>query len=121
MGGLILAFLFVRSLLDLADPSASYSGGSFFGIGLPLVIGLGFLLLGAIFMVIWRFTGDHAGFFSRRPEIVDPDVAVVQSIKLLKRLDALVDEIGLEKITQLLHQGDGGCSLREIYEHLFDM
>jgi xylose isomerase len=51
----------------------------------------------------------------------DPDVAVVQSIKLLKRLDALVDEIGLEKITQLLHQGDGGHSLGKIYEHLFGM
>ncbi len=49
----------------------------------------------------------------------DPDTAIIQGIKLLKRLDALVDEIGLVKITQLLHQGDGGRSLGLIYEHLF--
>lgn len=49
----------------------------------------------------------------------DPDVAVVQSIRLLQRLDALIDEIGLETITELLHQGDGGRSLERVYEHLF--
>ncbi len=49
----------------------------------------------------------------------DPDVAVIQSIKLLKRMDALVDEIGLETITQLLHHRDGGHSLGQIYERLF--
>jgi amino acid transporter len=75
LGGLILGFLFFRSIFDLADPGASYTGGSLFGLGLPLVIGLGFLLLGAVFMVLWRFFGDHASFFSRRPETVDPDVA----------------------------------------------
>jgi len=75
LGGLILGFLFCRSIFDLADPGASYTGGSLFGLGLPLVIGLGFLLLGAIFMVLWRLFGDHASFFSRRPETVDPDVA----------------------------------------------
>lgn len=75
LGGLILGFLFLRSIFDLADPGASYTGGSFLGFGLPLVIGLGFLLLGAVFMVVWRLTGDHAGFFARRPETVDPNVA----------------------------------------------
>lgn len=49
----------------------------------------------------------------------DPDVAVVQSIKLLKRLDALVEEIGLEAITQLVRQGDGGRSLGRVYEQFF--
>jgi xylose isomerase len=49
----------------------------------------------------------------------DPDTAVIQSIKLLQRLDALVDEIGTEAITELLRQGDGGRSLGLIYERLF--
>lgn len=75
LGGLILGFLFFRSIFDLADPGASYSGGSLFGLGLPLVIGLGFLLIGAVFMVLWRFFGNHEAFFARRPETVDPDVA----------------------------------------------
>ena len=75
VGGLILGFLFIRSIFDLADPSASYTGGALFGLGLPLVIGLGFLLIGAIFMVFWRLFGHHESFFERRPETVDPDVA----------------------------------------------
>lgn len=74
LGSLILTFLFVRSLIDLSDPGASDTGGSLFGLGLPLVIGLGFILLGAILMVVWRL-GGHDRFFGRRPETVDPDVA----------------------------------------------
>ena len=31
-------------MIDLADPGASYTGGSFLGLGVPLVIGLGLLL-----------------------------------------------------------------------------
>jgi amino acid transporter len=74
LGALILTYLFFRSLVDLSDPGASYTGGSLFGFGLPLVIGLGFILLGLILMVVWRL-GGHERFFGRRPEIVDPDVA----------------------------------------------
>jgi sugar phosphate isomerase/epimerase len=48
----------------------------------------------------------------------DPDVAVTQSIRLLKRLDAFVNEMGLDAITELIHQGDGGRSLQEIYGRL---
>jgi hypothetical protein len=70
----MLAYLFFRSMIDLADPGASYTGGSFLGLGVPLVIGLGFLLLGAILEVFWRL-GGHEGFFGRTPETVDPEVA----------------------------------------------
>ena len=75
IGSLLLAFLFLRSLSDLADPETSYSGSSFLGLGLPLVIGLGFLLLGAVLMVLWRI-GNPRGYFQRRAfEAVDPAVA----------------------------------------------
>ena len=74
LGALMLTYLFVRALIDLSDPGASNTGGSLFGLGLPLVIGLGFILLGAILMVAWRL-GGHEHFFGRRPETVDPDVA----------------------------------------------
>ena len=74
-GGLLLAFLFVRSVRDLADPDLSYSGSSFLGLGLPLVIGAGFLLLGAVLMVLWRI-GNPRGYFERRGfEAVSPEVA----------------------------------------------
>jgi amino acid transporter len=65
VGALLLAFLFVRSVSDLADPELSYSGSDFLGLGLPLVIGAGFLLLGAVLMVLWRI-GNPRGYFQRR-------------------------------------------------------
>jgi amino acid transporter len=65
IGALILAYLLVRSVMDLSDPDASYSGSAVFGIGLPLFIGGAFLGLGAIFMIIWRFAGPP-GYFQRR-------------------------------------------------------
>ena len=74
LGASLLAYLFIRSLIDLSDPGASYSGGSLFGLGLPLVVGVGFLLLGVILMLLWRVMGNER-FFGRRPETVDPDVA----------------------------------------------
>ncbi|WP_119066244.1 APC family permease [Rubrobacter indicoceani] len=76
LGASLLAYLFFVSIVDLSDPGASYTGGSFLGIGMPLVIGLGFLLLGVVFMVLWRVTGGgHEEFFGRKPETVPPEVA----------------------------------------------
>lgn len=49
----------------------------------------------------------------------DPDLAVTESIAYLKRLDEIVDEIGLETITELLHQNDGARTLRVINRHVF--
>jgi amino acid transporter len=65
IGALLLSYLFVRSVEDLADPAASYSGGDVLGIGVPLVIGGAFLLLGALLMVLWRLA-HPSGFFRRR-------------------------------------------------------
>ena len=74
IGAGILLFLFVRSVRDLSDPGNSYTGDSWLGVGPPLVIGLGFLLLGAVLMVLWRLGGNER-FFSRRPETVDAELA----------------------------------------------
>ena len=41
---------------------------------MPLVIGFGFLLLGVILEVLWRF-GGHESFFGRTPETVPPEIA----------------------------------------------
>ncbi len=74
-GGLLLGFLFIRSVFDLADPDASYSGGAVLGLGVPLVIGGLFLLLGFVLMLIWRY-GHKAEYFRRRGfEAVPPEVA----------------------------------------------
>ena len=64
IGSAILAYLLYESVLDLAKPSASYSGTSVFGIGVPLGIGVLFSVLGIVFMLIWRF-GRGRDFFHR--------------------------------------------------------
>jgi amino acid transporter len=72
VGGLILTYVFVKSCIDLSKPENSESGDSWIGLGPPLVIGIGFLLLGVVLMLIWRATSDGRVFFRRRPEVADP-------------------------------------------------
>src|SRR5690242_9617555 len=69
-GGLILTYVFLRSCWDLSKPENSESGDSWFGLGPPLIIGLGFLLMGVVLMFLWA--RRHPEFFRRRPEVADP-------------------------------------------------
>jgi amino acid transporter len=69
LGFASLGYLFVRSSIDLGRADAG-DAGTVFGIGAPLVIGLGGLLLGVVFMLIWN--GVAPGFFKRKPEVADP-------------------------------------------------
>jgi amino acid transporter len=74
-GGVVLFYLFVKASIDFSDPANSYTGQTWLGVGPPLVIGLGFLALGALLLVLWRLAG-HRRFFDRKPfEAVDPAVA----------------------------------------------
>jgi amino acid transporter len=73
-GALILGYLFVRAVDEYSQTGQSYSGSEVFGVAVPVVLGLGLLLLGVVLMLTWRATG-HEDFFGRRREIVDPDVA----------------------------------------------
>jgi hypothetical protein len=69
VGGLMLLGLFVKSCYDLGKADAGSS--TILGVGSPLVIGLGFLLLGPVLMLIWRAAG-HDEFFRRRRETAPP-------------------------------------------------
>jgi amino acid transporter len=63
-----LGYLFVKSCIELGKTD---SGSTvIFGVGGPLVIGLGGLLLGVVFMFWWN--GLHPTFFKRKPEVADP-------------------------------------------------
>jgi amino acid transporter len=68
-GGAVLLFVFVRSCIDLGRADAGST--TYFGVGSPLVIGVGFLALGLVLMAIWRLAG-HREFFGRRPETAEP-------------------------------------------------
>jgi amino acid transporter len=67
-GGLILLALFIKSCFDLGKKSAGST--VIFGVGGPLVIGLGALLLGIPLMLLaqWKLPD----FFKRKPEVADP-------------------------------------------------
>ena len=71
LGGLILGWLFIKSCIDLSKPENSESGDSWFGLGPPLIIGIGFLVFGVVLMLIWYAAG-HREFFRRRLEVADP-------------------------------------------------
>lgn len=79
VGGLCLGGLFVKAILEYRKVDDSYSGTSLFGIGMPVVIGVGLLLIGIVLLIVWRL-GGHEDFFGRRREIVDPDVAAGRKI-----------------------------------------
>jgi amino acid transporter len=74
VGGSILGYLFYKAIDEYSSVDQSYSGSELFGIAIPVVLGVGLLILGVILMLLWR-AGGHERFFGRRREIVDPDVA----------------------------------------------
>jgi hypothetical protein len=67
-----LFWAFGKSAIDLAKPENSESGDSWFGLGPPLVIGIGLLLIGIPFMLFWRTR--RTGFFDRRLETAPDDL-----------------------------------------------
>ncbi len=71
IGAAILAWAFVKSIIDLSNPANSESGESWFGLGPPLVIAIGFLILGVILMLI-QFAHMPA-FFKRKIQTAAPD------------------------------------------------
>jgi amino acid transporter len=72
VGGALLLWLLVESVVDMADPANSYSGQAWFGLGPPLVIGLLIFVVGIVLMLVWR-TRDTA-FWEERAGVVDPEV-----------------------------------------------
>jgi amino acid transporter len=74
VGGTILGYLFFKAIDEYRRVDQSYSGSALFGIAIPVVLGVGLLLLGVVLMLAWRLSG-HERFFGRRLETVDPDVA----------------------------------------------
>jgi hypothetical protein len=74
VGGVMLAGIFVKSCIDLSKPENSESGDSWFGLGPPLVIAIGFLIMGVVFMLLCWWSSPE--FFRRKLETADPDVAL---------------------------------------------
>ncbi|MEA2472096.1 MAG: hypothetical protein QOE06_11 [Thermoleophilaceae bacterium] len=75
IGGLILMYLFGKACVDFADVNSSYLGTEWLGVAPPLVIGLGALALGIVFMFVQFAFGDRSYFARRGFETVPPEVA----------------------------------------------
>jgi amino acid transporter len=73
VGGLMLAGIFVKAYHDYNTTSTdiNYTGGVF-GIGTPVAIGVGGLLLGVVLLVFAHFA--YPKFFKRKPEAADPGI-----------------------------------------------
>ena len=72
LGAIMMAYILVKSVIDLSDPANSESGDSWFGLGPPLVIAIGFMILGVLLM-LFRYA-THRTFFQRKPQTADPAV-----------------------------------------------
>ena len=94
-GGAVLLFVFVRSCIDLGRADAGST--TYLGIGSPLVIGLGFLALGAVLMAIWRLAG-HREFFRRRPEAAEPAAVpvIAHGVRIRLADDGVAPAVGLD-------------------------
>lgn len=72
VGALLLIWLLVESVIDMSDPENSYTGQAWFGVGPPLVIGIGVLLAGAVLLLVWR--RQDTVFWQERAGVADPDL-----------------------------------------------
>lgn len=70
IGALLLGAMFVKSVIDLSDPANSESGESWFGIGPPLMIVIGFFVIGIAYMLYYGARNPE--FFRRKTEVADP-------------------------------------------------
>jgi hypothetical protein len=75
LGAAGLSYLLVESAINLAQPDESSTGTAVLAVGMPLVIGIGFALVGVVLMLAWWAFGN-LGFFSRSGyESVPPEIA----------------------------------------------
>ncbi|RYV50102.1 APC family permease [Pengzhenrongella frigida] len=72
VGSVLLMWLLVESVIDMSDPANSYTGQAWFGVGPPLVIGVGVFVIGLALMFVWR--RRDASFWQERAGVADPDL-----------------------------------------------
>jgi len=73
-GGVVLAWAFIRSAIDMADPANSNTGAAWFGVSVPLAITILTFALGLVLMVVWWIRSP--AYFRQRPETFHEAAAV---------------------------------------------
>jgi amino acid transporter len=69
VGAAMLTWLLVLSVRDLADAGNSYTGQAWLGVGPPLVIGVGVMIVGVALMLWWR--RRDTAFWRERPSTAE--------------------------------------------------
>ncbi len=72
LGGLMLAFIFIKAFITYQNPEETVTGKAFLGFGVPVAIGVGLILVGIVFMLWANFA--YPKFFKRKPEVADPGI-----------------------------------------------
>lgn len=72
IGAGLLVWLLVESVNDMSNPENSAGGVSWFGLGPPLVIGIGIAAVGVLIMCFWRVQDGR--FWRERRGVVDPEL-----------------------------------------------
>jgi amino acid transporter len=70
-GALMLTGIFIKAFHDYSQEGFNYSK-PFLGIEVPIVIGIGMLLLGVVLLVITMLSPSYREFFRRKPEVAEP-------------------------------------------------
>lgn len=73
IGAIMLGWLLVESVIDMSDPENSYTGQSWFGLGPPLVIGIGIALAGVVVMFVWRLRDGR--YWQESPSVLEKEQA----------------------------------------------
>ena len=72
LGGLALTFIFIKALITYSDPAETETGKAFLGVGVPVAIGVGLILVGVLVMIWANFA--YPKFFKRKTEVADPGI-----------------------------------------------
>lgn len=72
IGSIMLIWLLIESVVDMADPENSYTGQAWLGVGPPLVIGVAVLVVGVVLLVVSKVQGGV--FWAERPGVADPEL-----------------------------------------------
>lgn len=77
LGSLMLLWLLVAAIIDYGNPENSYTETPWFGVGPPLVIGVGIFLTGIVLMIVWYFRDRR--FWAERPSTAEQPIVRIDA------------------------------------------